>query len=325
MSTTSKTLETVFKIGAVSRITNIPVDTLRIWERRYSVVVPIRSKSADRLYQTKDINRLTLLKMLVDRGHSIGTVARLNNDELSERLTIHNKNTISKSQDNFGKTIHVVAIGEVLSLQIEHSQINSDNFSFTGIYRNENDFIENKKNDPTDILILECPAIYEDHIDRIDDLFKKSGAKQLVLIYGFTNSGARKILDRTSYKYIQAPVTIDNLQREVRDLIKEKNINSDKPSDIKLEYKAPLRTYTNKQLIGLSSTSSIIKCECPQHLSSMIIKLVQFELYSSECINRYEKDAELHAMLGNMAGHARAILEQALSKVVEAENLLSEQ
>ena len=320
MSTSSEVLETVFKIGAVSKITNIPVDTLRIWERRYSVVVPIRSKNSDRLYQIKDINRLTLLKMLVDRGHSIGTVAHLSNNELSERLTVHDKNTISKSKI-FSKAINVTVVGEVLSIQIEHSQINNNQFSFTGIYHNENDFIENKNNDSIDILILEYPAIHEDHIERVNDLFKQSGAKQLILIYGFTNSAAKKILDKTSYKYIQAPITVDNLQREVMDLIKDKNINDNKGKEIKLEFKAPPRAYTNKQLIGLSSTSSVIKCECPQHLSSMVIKLAQFELYSSECINRFEKDAELHAMLGNMAGHARSILEQALSKVVEAENL----
>ena len=56
-----------FKIGAVSSITNIPIDTLRIWERRYSVVTPARSKKADRLYSREDINRLNLLKLLVDR------------------------------------------------------------------------------------------------------------------------------------------------------------------------------------------------------------------------------------------------------------------
>ena len=73
MSTTIEAIKntpaTAFKIGAVSRITNIPVDTLRIWERRYRVVVPFRSHNSDRLYQRDDINRLTLLKMLVDRGH----------------------------------------------------------------------------------------------------------------------------------------------------------------------------------------------------------------------------------------------------------------
>jgi DNA-binding transcriptional MerR regulator len=324
MSTASEQIENTFKIGAVSKITNIPVDTLRIWERRYSVVVPVRSKNADRLYQTKDINRLTLLKMLVDRGHSIGSIAHLSNEDLSQRLTIHDKKPINKNTQP-GKSINVVVIGEVLSIQLEHSLVNNTNFSFTGIYHNEQEFIENKNDIAIDILILEYPAIQEDHIETIDALFKQSGAKQLILIYGFTNSAAKKRLNKSSYHYIQAPVTIDNLQREIIDLIKENNINEGKETELKLEEKAPTRAYTNKQLIGLSSTSSVIQCECPQHLSSMIIKLVQFEQYSSECITRYDKDAELHAMLGNMAGHARSVLEQALSKIVEAEDLELEQ
>ncbi len=312
--------ENIFKIGAVSRITNIPVDTLRIWERRYNVVVPIRSSNSDRLYQTKDINRLTLLKILVDHGHSIGTVARLTNDELTERLAIHNQKVIVKNK-NVKSNINVAVIGEVLSLQIEYSNIDNDNFSFTGIYHNENDFLENNNNQPIDILIIEYPAIHEDYIDRIETLFKNSAAKKLILIYGFTNSAAKKLLHKKNHTYIQAPVSVNNLQREVSELIDISSLKEDMPSNVELETKAPSRSYSNKQLITLSSASSTIKCECPQHLSSMIIKLVQFEQYSTDCISRYDKDAELHSMLGNMAGHARSILEQSLKKIVEAENL----
>jgi MerR family transcriptional regulator, light-induced transcriptional regulator len=323
MNTTNNHIENAFKIGAVSKMTNIPVDTLRIWERRYSVVVPVRSKNADRLYQTKDISRLTLLKMLVDKGHSIGSIAHLNNDELSKRLEVHDNNLTAK-KSSFGKSVNIVVIGEVLSIQLQHTPLNDTSFSFTGIFRNEKEFIEHTNNENVDILIIEYPAIHEDNIESIENLFHRSGAKHLILIYGFTNSAAKKILDQTSYQYIQAPIKIDNLQREISDLIKDKNISDDKNKIVDLDNKAPTRTYNNKHLIGLSSTSSVIKCECPQHLSSMIIKLVQFEVYSNECITRYEKDAELHAMLGNMAGHARSILEQALTKVVEAEKLTLE-
>ena len=48
----------------------------------------------------------------------------------------------------------------------------------------------------------------------------------------------------------------------------------------------------------------------------------QFEVYSAECENRNTKDAELHALLGNMTGHARSVMEQALAKIVEAEGLI---
>lgn len=320
MSATDEKLDSLYKIGAVSKITNIPVDTLRIWERRYSVVVPVRSKNSDRLYKSSHINRLTLLKMLVDKGHSIGTIAHLSNEDLSKRLNDHiNKSfTTDKKVNN---RINVVAVGEVLSIQIQHTESSNNNFLFNHVYHNDNDFIENHKENDIDVLVIEYPAVHEDHIDKIDQLFENSGAKHLILIYGFTNSAARKKLDKTFYTYIEAPISIDNLQREIIDLTKDKNIANDINADITLEQKAPGRRYSNKQLIELTTASRVIKCECPQHMSSIVIKLVQFEQYIAECIEKYEVDKEMHAELGNMAGHSRSILEKAITKVIQAENI----
>jgi hypothetical protein len=312
----------MFKIGAVSRITNIPVDTLRIWERRYSVVVPFRSENSDRLYSTEDIKRLNLLKMLVGRGHTIGTVARLENEKLIERLEIHDANTVSKDIPNDpDKAVHVAVVGDVLPLQIQHTQINNSAFMFSGLYRSEADFYENHQDDKLDVLIIEYPAIQEDHLEKIHNLFKSSGAKKLILIYGFTNSAAKTLLNETEYTYIQAPVTIDHLQSEILHVIEKNKLHNSPSESFDLNGKAPLRNYTNNELIKLSSASATIKCECPQHLSSMILKLVQFEVYSAECVSRYKKDADLHALLGNMTGHARSIMEQALTKVIEAEGI----
>ncbi len=321
MSTTDEKLDSLYKIGAVSKITNIPVDTIRIWERRYSAVVPIRSKNADRLYKSSDINRLTLLKMLVDNSHSIGTVAHLSNDELSKRLNEYETKafTTNKKTNN---PINVVAVGEVLSIQIQHTQSDNNNTLFRHIYNSDNDFIENHNGDAIDVLVIEYPAIHEDHIDKIDNLFEHSGAKHLILIYGFTNSAARKKLDKKTYTYIQAPISIDNLQREIIGLSKDININNGISHGIQLEQNAPARQYSNKQLIQLTTASRIIKCECPQHLSTIVIKLVQFEHYIDECIEKYDVDKEMHAELGNMAAHSRAILEQAITKVIKAENMM---
>ncbi len=312
-------MNTTFKIGAVSRITNIPIDTLRIWERRYNVVEPIRTNNSDRQYQNDDINRLTLLKMLVDRGHSIGSIAPLENEDLIERLEMHDQNTIRTQPNHTSKTVYVAVIGEVLSLQLEHFNMIDSSFCFTGLYRNETDFNERNKDNAIDVLILERPAIQGDQIQQISDLFKSSGAKRLMLIYGFTNSAAMKLLKKTDFTYIQAPITMDHLKTEISNLIQQENISNNDELGFDLESKAPLRTYTNNELIKLSSASATIKCECPQHLSSMILKLIQFEIYSMECASRFKKDADIHVLLGNLTGHARSIMEQALRKVIETE------
>ena len=36
--------ESNYRIGAVSRLTGIPPDTLRVWERRYDLITPMRSE-----------------------------------------------------------------------------------------------------------------------------------------------------------------------------------------------------------------------------------------------------------------------------------------
>ena len=246
----------------------------------------------------------------------------LENERLIERLEIHDKNNINNNDNkDIGKSVSVVVIGDVLPLQIQHTQIKNSSFIFNGLYRTEADFHEKNQNSNLDILVLEYPAIQEDHIENINNLFKKSGAKKLVLIYGFTNSAAKALLNKTDHLYLQAPVTVDHLQSELLHLIKKDNLQKAPSKSFDLDGKAPLRTYSNNQLINLASASATIKCECPQHLSSMILKLIQFEVYSAECIERYKKDAELHALLGNLTGHARSIMELALTKVIEAEGI----
>ena len=328
MSTTTAVMKnkgsTTFKIGAVSRITNIPVDTLRIWERRYRVVVPIRSNNSDRLYQKDDINRLTLLKMLVDRGHAIGSIAKLPNDELCARLDIHDQNNkqINKNKREHGQAIKVAVIGDVLPLQLEHYYMDDASFTFSGLYQNESEFVEDNNEEDIDILIAEYPAIQEDTLSEIDNTFKNSGAKKMILIYGFTNSAAKKILSNTNYILIQAPITVEHLHAEIKHLIENAEMQTVISDDLNINKPAPTRVYTNNELIRLSSASTTIKCECPQHLSSMILKLVQFEVYSAQCENRNMKDAELHALLGKMTGHARSIMEKALTEVVKADGLI---
>ena len=74
--------EPVYRSGAVARLTGIPVQTLRVWERRYRIVGPRQSATGQRLYAPSDVNRLAVIKQLVDSGHAIGSIAPLGLDQL---------------------------------------------------------------------------------------------------------------------------------------------------------------------------------------------------------------------------------------------------
>ncbi|MEO8683064.1 MAG: MerR family transcriptional regulator [Vicinamibacterales bacterium] len=72
-----------YPIRAASRMTGIAIDTLRAWERRHGAVTPVRD-ARGRIYLQADIDRLKLLRVAVEQGHSIGRVAGLTGQQLRQ-------------------------------------------------------------------------------------------------------------------------------------------------------------------------------------------------------------------------------------------------
>ena len=73
----------MYSIKAVSQATGLTVETLRAWERRYSIVTPQRDSSGRRTYGPEDVLRLRLLREATDLGHPIRRLAKLSEAELS--------------------------------------------------------------------------------------------------------------------------------------------------------------------------------------------------------------------------------------------------
>jgi methylmalonyl-CoA mutase cobalamin-binding subunit len=81
----SKKQQALYPIRAASRLTRLSVDTLRAWERRYEAVVPQR-RNGVRLYTMADIERLSMLREALDRGHLIGHAAKLSSADLKKLI-----------------------------------------------------------------------------------------------------------------------------------------------------------------------------------------------------------------------------------------------
>ena len=69
-------------IQVVSRRTGLSKDVIRVWERRYGVIVPGRSETGRRMYADAHIDRLLLLKEATRNGRRISDVAGLAPAEL---------------------------------------------------------------------------------------------------------------------------------------------------------------------------------------------------------------------------------------------------
>jgi DNA-binding transcriptional MerR regulator/methylmalonyl-CoA mutase cobalamin-binding subunit len=81
----AEAIELTYTVGTAARLTGLSADLIRAWERRYGVVEPLRTPGGTRRYRAADIERLRLVKAVVDAGHRIGQVARLDPDELEQR------------------------------------------------------------------------------------------------------------------------------------------------------------------------------------------------------------------------------------------------
>ena len=73
-------------IQVVTRRTGVSADVLRVWEKRYGVVTPVRSPSGRRLYSDADIERLRLLVQAKRTGRAIGQIAALPTADLVHLL-----------------------------------------------------------------------------------------------------------------------------------------------------------------------------------------------------------------------------------------------
>ena len=61
----------IYNIGAVTRMTDIPVATLRAWERRYDFPAPARTSGKHRLYSESEVQQLLWIKARLAEGMQI--------------------------------------------------------------------------------------------------------------------------------------------------------------------------------------------------------------------------------------------------------------
>jgi len=101
----------LYPIRAVAKLTGLPVDTLRAWERRYRAVTPGRG-TRGRMYSDVEVRRLMLLRTAVDGGHAIGQVAALSDTELQDLAqtpyAANGKRTVQTGPGNFAPELQPI-------------------------------------------------------------------------------------------------------------------------------------------------------------------------------------------------------------------------
>ena len=310
-----------YRIGTVAKLTGLSTHTIRIWERRYSAVVAQRDERGRRHYGSDDVERLTLLKAVTERGRPIRLIANLDAAELMnqlEQLDGHARARQSLAADLPLRPLRIAVLGEFLPQRLA-VEADADLKLLVADVRAD------VKELKPDAIVLELATVDSATAALVDELKKCAGAGVVLVVYSYGREADISLAQKKA-TLLRSPVSAEDLKRTLGLVERREAGVADSPeprADAALTAfgEVPPRRFSRNQLARLAVLSPEIQCECPRHLAELVRSLSDFETYSQQCEDRNEEDAALHAWLHGIAAQARALVETGLGRVVELEGL----
>jgi len=288
-----------------------------MWERRYQIVGPRVSAHGHRRYGTDDISRLALIKSLVDLGHPIGTLAHLPVVALREIRAASAAGSVpAQPRERGSAPLRVALVGESLAALAASTAPRSSSLQIVAACADRTQAAAALRGVTADLLVIELPALRDDALELVEALTAAVGARRAMVSYRFGTAAALRELRRLGHAVAHAPVDLAEVESLGAALLGASGLATASPPAAS---SAP--RFDEHTLAQLAQTTTAIRCECPRHVVDLLLSLGAFERYSAECENRSPADAELHRYLGRVAGNARALLEEALVRVADAEGI----
>ena len=311
-------MNTGYRIGAVSRLTGISTDTIRAWERRYSVVQPNRGENNNRYYTGEHIRRLLSIKRLVDAGQAIGTICQLSDEELSERtngllgvdkqISCRNWLVLSIHKPGWLTACMSAHSGNDLSNRPSSSPPSptSNNVTYCSDFE---DLSRQLQKTEFEFIVVDMPSLSEAHEKVISKTITGANTRRCLVVYQYASRHQLRGLSNLGFRLLKGPLEPFALANLL-----------DGPAE-----SVTSRQYTKRQLNKASELSSMqscmLTCEAMKHLSELIIGLNQLEDYMADYQNPQAEDAALYQRIRAHTCKARSMLELALRELTETKGL----
>lgn len=76
----------VYSIKDLEKLSGIKAHTIRIWEQRYGIVLPQRTKTNIRYYQDNDLKKILNIALLNKNGIKISKIAQMSEQEIADKV-----------------------------------------------------------------------------------------------------------------------------------------------------------------------------------------------------------------------------------------------
>lgn len=300
-----------YRSGVAARLAGLPVETLRVWERRYGISDTGRSAHGQRLYSEDQVRRLRLMKQLVDQGHPIGALAKLQLEQLGQFALVPEPGEPLQP-------MRLALMGTALARRLAVGGRELLALDIVAHFQNLDEVAATWPGTGAQLLLMEISELDERVVPGIGALRQKLGMA-VVVLYRFGASATIRQLRAQGCLVARVPNDVAEIvllcQAALAALpLAQAQLARQRPA-------AAPRRFDDRALTELAAASSTVHCECPRHLTEILLMINSFERYSEQCSSRNVADALLHEQLGRAAATARMVLEEALLRLARAEAL----
>jgi DNA-binding transcriptional MerR regulator len=288
----------LYRIGTIASLTGIAVERLRAWERRYGLE-PAHKTGKTRFYSRTQLDRLQLIKRLIDQGHPISTLVELGEEALVERLNTHRQARLQPATAGL--------IGPNL-LVLEQQQEQASRLDVRARWSNVDAFFEDRTGtEALDVLVVQLPVLLAERIEKIGRFQPDA---RIVAVYQFATPRHIADVQGLGIPTLTWPVSWQEIEHACA-------TTAGMPLRAA---RAAARRFTDDELIAIAA-SAADPSGCPGHLVELISNLNAFAEFSLACAGEAAEPG-LYERVHTDTSQARAQLELALEALVDAEQLL---
>lgn len=290
----------LYRIGTVASLTGISVERLRAWERRYDLS-PAHREGRTRFYSKAQLERLRLIKHLIDQGYPISSLAELDHQQLLDRLEDEPAHSVAMTQQ---PRIGLVGPNLVMLEQQALQQGSTQRLEVISRWANMEAFQNEQTNtDSPALIVLQLPVLAQHDIDIVKNFYPEAS---IVLVYQFATSKLLSDLSERGLNALKWPVSWSEIEHVAITTLGQQSVQPRQAS----------RRYSDEELIAIASEPGD-SSQCSQHLVEIIHQLNAFVAYADDC-GLSLPGAERFRQLSRDTSQARAQLESALDALRES-------
>lgn len=290
--------EDLYRIGAVAKRTGISPECLRAWERRYGLE-PAERAGKTRFYDAAQIERLTVIKALLDQGHPISQVIHLPAEALSRRLAPGRASSLAPSP-----TPKVALVGAALvraHRDAEHARRDRARFDVVAEWAGIADLYRDAVPSQLDCVVVYLPSLDAEQIEKVRHFLAEP---HIVVAFKYATAADLAACRDGGYPMLRWPADWDRLEA----LVVAGGVR---------EIDDTARRFSDEELLHVSQAASRAACDCPRHLAVLIGELNDYASHAARC-----RGDDRHDVIGREVEVARAHLERALEDQIEEHGLL---